>query len=66
MRAYLVNVGGVTRFAGSQAEVREVKTELCNLQGISTRAKTVSVTEVEIPTNKEGLLGFINELVSNG
>lgn len=61
MKAYLVEGGGLRRYAGSQTEVREKRDEIMELAGI--KKKDVTHEEVEIPTNKAELIPFINEIV---
>jgi hypothetical protein len=62
MRAYRVEGGGKLRFAGTAADAKDARQDLAELTG--ERKKDISVSEVEIPTAKDSLLGFINDLVN--
>lgn len=61
MRAYQVKVQGVTKcWAGSMAECREAKKELVEEGDGAVKASSITYEEIEVPTNKEDLLGFLN------
>lgn len=69
MRAYKVTLeeGGevlATRYAGSQAEVREHKARLAEQFGVGPRSKGFTWEEVEIPTGKAELLDLLNVALS--
>lgn len=58
MRAYQVKVKGATkRWAGSMAECREAKKDLAVGD---VKASSVTYEETEVPTDKAGLLEFLN------
>lgn len=62
MRAYQVKVQGKTkRWAGSMAECREAKKELVEEGDGAVKASAITYDETEVPTNKEGLLEFLNK-----
>jgi hypothetical protein len=63
MRAYLVKTtdGENKKFCGTQAQVSEYKKEL--MAGGAKR-KDISVSDVEIPDDKQGKLDFINSVVN--
>ena len=63
MRAYRLaadNGDGRTcvRFAGSQSEASAARRELMEACGVGMRA--VALEEVDVPTDKKGLLAFLN------
>lgn len=60
MRCYKVHGNGYTRFAGSQGDARAVRQSLADDSGKSK--SSFSIDQVEIPTAKEGLLSFVNDL----
>lgn len=69
MKAYKVVLeedGAVlaTRYAGSQAEVREHKGRLAKQFGIGPRSKGLTSEEVEVPTGKAELLEFVNAVAA--
>lgn len=47
-----------TRYAGTQADARATRDELMSKFGV--KKKDVSIKEIEVPTDKAGLLEFIN------
>lgn len=49
------------QFAGTQAQVREIRQTFVNDYGV--KKKDVEVEEVDIPTGKQDLLDFINGLL---
>lgn len=55
--------GRVTRFAGTQAEARAEVKAIVAEHGVKRDA--VRVAEIDVPTGKEGLLAFLNELVKS-
>lgn len=63
-RAYRVEAeSGELRFAKSVAHARELRDELVELTGC--RKKDVSIDEqVELPTKKDELIDFLNELLA--
>lgn len=60
MRCYKVFTEGMKRFAGTQAEAREWRDEI--VEALGCKKKDVEIEELDVPTGKEGLLEFINEL----
>lgn len=67
MRAYKITAqdsDGVlgTRYAGTNAQAREVRDQLVGQFGV--KKKDVTIEDAEIPTAKADLLEFINELVA--
>ena len=68
MKAYrIVQHGGNTRYAGSMADAKEEKYKMNEAAGLPRTARAgiaAQIEDVEIPTNKEGLLKFINDLVA--
>lgn len=62
MRCYKVHGNGYTRFAGSQGDARAVRQSLADDSGKSK--SSFSIDQVEIPTGKEGLLAFANQLAA--
>jgi hypothetical protein len=63
MRLYRVSTPAangliVTRFAGSQVEASQVRRELMELYSVGMR--DVNLGEVVVPTDKKGLLEFLN------
>jgi hypothetical protein len=66
MKLYLITAKNATneaaKWAGSQAEAASVRKEF-----ISEGYKRVEMDtlDVDVPTNKEGLLGFLNVLAVN-
>ncbi len=70
MKAYQVICQGHTSFAGSQSDAKAMRDELLEGAGINPRSKAAkeaaSVEEVDIPTDKAGLLDWINnDLIPN-
>lgn len=65
MRAYEVSVvvdgKKIRGFAGTQGEAKTARQTLVDNHGV--KKSSVSIDEVDIPTDKTGLLGFINKLV---
>lgn len=51
----------VTKFAGTQADARTARQAIVDEHGV--KKKDVALDEIEIPTDKAGLLGFVNNLV---
>ena len=69
MRAYRVTLGAVSQYAGSMADAKQVRYALNEAAGKPRTAYSegaAQIEEVEIPTNKDGLLGFINDLIKKG
>jgi len=67
MKAYRIVRGGSTRYAGSMADAKEEKYKMNEAAGLARTARVgvaAQIEEVEIPTNKERLLKFINDLVT--
>ncbi len=48
----------VSKWVGSQKEVADTKRDLLNS---GARKSSITVIDVEVPTDKKGLLGFLNE-----
>lgn len=62
MRAYeLVRNGAVLAFAGSQGEATKSRLALMHTHDI--RRSEIDIKEAEIPTDKAGLLTYLNTLV---
>ena len=65
MRAYevYVVVDGKTikGYAGTQGEAKTARQTLVDNHGV--KKSSVSITDVDIPTDKAGLLAFVNKLV---
>lgn len=61
MKCYKVQVEGNTlRWAASMAGCREAKKELVD-EGTVTKPNSIKYVEAEVPTDKAGLLEFLNE-----
>lgn len=60
MRCYLIQGGGRKRYAGTQADARAMRDEI--VAQTTAKKKDVEISEAEIPDDKSGKLGFINEL----
>ena len=60
MRCYTVTGLGFIRYAGSQGEAKAYRTELMEQSG--KRKDSFEITQVEVPTGKEGLLNVLNTL----
>lgn len=60
MRAYKVSAEGMFRYAGTQADARAARDEI--VEALGCKKKDVEIEEAEIPTGKEGLLEFVNDL----
>lgn len=60
-----ISLDAVTEFAGSQADARKTRMSLEEpFKSLKPKARPeVTVTEVDVPTNKKGLIEFLNELV---
>ena len=59
------DIKGATQFAGSQADARKARIELeTTFKHFKPKDRPeVTVEEVEVPTNKKGLIEYLNELV---
>ena len=59
------DVKGATQFAGSQADARKARTELeAPFKAFKPKDRPeVKVIELDVPTDKKGLIEFLNELV---
>jgi hypothetical protein len=64
MKLYTVEALGVNRrfYAGSQTEAAKFRKEMRENHG--AKNAEIRTTEVDVPTNKDGLLKFLNELTS--
>lgn len=51
----------VVKWGGSMAEARAAKKEIVAKHGV--KASSVSMDETEVPTNKAGLIAWLNENV---
>jgi len=62
------NFSKLTEFAGSQADARKCRLNLEEpLKPIKSKYRPkVEVTEVDVPTDKKGLIEFLNELMAGG
>ena len=49
-------------YAGSMAEVRDIKENMIALYGVNK--KEIEVGEVEVDTGKQGLLAFVNSVTA--
>lgn len=63
MRAYRIGAPSAFRFAGSQSDASKQKTEL--METFSLKRTQVSVEEIEVPTDKVGLLEFLNKVAKS-
>lgn len=66
MRAYEIKVSATSRilgYGGSQAHAREVRDAVLTRSGGELRKKDLVITEVDLPTKKDELLGFVNGLL---
>jgi hypothetical protein len=52
------------RWAGTQAEARAAKKELCERHGL--KANGADYAETEVPTSKQELLGWLNQNIKEG
>ena len=59
------DVDDMTQFAGSQADARKARIELeTPFKHLKPKDRPeVTVEEVDVPTDKKGLIEFLNELV---
>lgn len=59
------DVDGVVQFAGSQADARKARIDFeAPFKSLKPKDRPeVTVEEVEVPTNKKGLIEFLNGLV---
>lgn len=65
MRAYKVSTpSGTTKYAGTMAEAKTTRSAMAEEHDVKKAA--VEIEEVEIPTDKAGLLAFVNMLVMEG
>ena len=62
MRCYKVHGNGYIRFAGSQGDARQLRQNLAEDSGCGKLS--FSIDQVDIPTGKEGLLAFANQLAA--
>lgn len=60
MRCYLVTGPGAKRYAATNADARSTRDEL--VEQLGCKKKDVEIEQVDVPTAKAELLGFINEL----
>jgi len=51
----------IVRFGGSMKEATDARQSLVDAYGV--KKSSVSIDEVDVPTDKPGLLRFLNELV---
>ncbi len=56
-----MSIQTVSKFAGTQADVRSTRQTFVNDHGV--KKKDVKVEQTDIPMDKSGLLDFINSLV---
>lgn len=65
MRAYDVGFTKddktVRRFAGTKADASKVRQEM--VDAYEVKKSSITIEEIDIPTGKEGLLGFLNALM---
>lgn len=59
------DVDDMTQFAGSQADARKARIELeAPFKALKPKDRPeVTVKEVEVPTDKKGLIEYLNELM---
>ena len=59
------DIKGATQFAGSQADARKARIELEALfKALKPKDRPeVKIIELDVPTDKKGLIEFLNELV---
>lgn len=50
-----------TKWAGTQGDASSTRKELCSEHGLGPRSSEVTIEQVEVPTDKAGLLEFLNE-----
>ena len=62
MRCYKVHGNGYIRFAGSQGDARQLRQNLAEDSGKGKLSFTID--QIDIPTGKEGLLAFANQLAA--
>jgi hypothetical protein len=60
MRCYLIQSARMKRYAGTNADATTTRNMIVEETG--TRKKDVTIEQVDIPTAKSELLGFINGL----
>jgi hypothetical protein len=60
MRCYLVTGPGAKRYAATNADARSTRDEL--VEQLGCKKKDVEIEQVDVPTAKAELLGFINGL----
>ena len=58
MQAHIVVSAQSTRFAGSEAEARQLRMAMVEKTGI--KKSQITIEGIEIPTNKPDLLAFLN------
>ena len=63
MRAYKVTLNDSTTYAGSMADAKQAQFAQRNDAGLPKLSHTGKIEEVEIPTDKAGLLAFVNGLI---
>lgn len=68
MKLYIIDApiegeADITRVVTSQAECASARAELT---GIGVKRKDIDTYEVDIPTTKAELVGFLNQLLSGG
>jgi hypothetical protein len=71
MKAYKIKVddqaGAIdaprVAWAGTQADSKRAKRELAEAHGLGPLSKLVAIEEVDVPTDKQGLLAFLNDNV---
>lgn len=61
MRAYLVEGAGKKKYLGTMAQVTATKKEL---MAAGLKRKDISVSDVDIPDDKQGKLDFINSVLN--
>ena len=49
------------KWAGTQGDASSARRTLCAAHGLGPRSAEVTVEQVEVPTDKAGLLSFLNE-----
>lgn len=50
-------------WAGTQADSKKAKREMAEAHGLGPLSKFVTIEDVEVPTDKQGLLSFLNDNV---
>lgn len=63
MRCYKVTGGGLIQFAATQVQAKFSRHDIAERVGL--KPKDVDIEQTDVPTDKTGLLMFMNELVDS-